>query len=84
MVDHTLHGNGTPCPGCALRREEMMPHAVDALGNPARDLRAFFVECQLCDGWGILPRRAEDIVADHVAWARAHYWPALRKKWGIK
>lgn len=64
MPDITLHGNGAPCPGCALRRE-----ADASLWGPC------VPDCNLCGGVGRIARPIEDIVADHVAWARAHYWP---------
>lgn len=63
MPDPTLHGNGDDCPACTLRREQM--GLADAKG----------VGCNQCDGTGRIPRSTERIIADHVAWAQAYYWP---------
>lgn len=64
MPDITLHGNGAPCPGCALRRAS----DVDLWGPSTTD-------CNACGGVGRIARPIENIIADHVAWAREHYWP---------
>ncbi|MCB1341391.1 MAG: hypothetical protein KDK24_10070 [Pseudooceanicola sp.] len=57
-----LHHNGERCPGCALRREA--------------DQWAGHLDCQTCDGFGWLQKPDAKIVAETVATARAHYWPA--------
>ena len=64
MADITLHGNGRDCPACALRRSDRN----DLFGSGA-------IYCNHCDGGGRIAWPIEDIIADHVTWARAHYWP---------
>lgn len=83
MTDHTLHGNGEPCPACALRRDEWLAGcgAVDDFGGPTRDPRHVHFDCQLCDGSGIVPLADAEIIARAVAWAAVHYWPARIARW---
>lgn len=64
MVDIALHGNGRNGPACALRRAA----CLDLFG-------AGGIDCNLCDGKGRIARPIEDIIGDHVRWARDHYWP---------
>lgn len=65
MPDPTLHGNGFDCPACELRRAEARRTSI--LGPRA-------IPCNRCGGTGRIARPVADIVADHVAWARQHYW----------
>ena len=74
MADRTLHGNGTECPACALRREGMDTAAI---------LRPH-VPCNYCGGVGRLPIAEAAIVAEAVAWAREHYWPARKALWALQ
>lgn len=68
MPDETLHGNHDRCTACELRRQE----AGLSLGDK--------INCQLCDGRGIIPLSAEEIVRRQVAWNREHYWPEWEKR----
>lgn len=69
MADPTLHGNGDRCPACALRRASRSPW------DSAR------VVCNACGGTGRQARSDAEIVAAHVDWARAHYWPEREARW---
>ena len=64
MVDHTLTGNCRRCEACELRREGMDLGAMDRPEVP----------CNECGGTGIIPLTVAQIIADHVAWAREHFW----------
>lgn len=67
MADLTLHGNGYPCPACALRREAEDKSAV---------LRPD-VPCNVCRGLGRLGYSEAEIVRRTVEEARRLYWPAF-------
>lgn len=67
MGDPTLHGNGEPCPACALRRE-------------ADPWQAKEHPCNLCGGTGRIAWTVPDIIARHVAWAREHHWPEFDRR----
>jgi len=66
MPDPSLCGNGTACPACQLRRE----------ANPWAES----VPCNQCNDTGRIARATKDIIADHVKWAREHYWPQFEKR----
>lgn len=70
MPDPALHGNGEPCPACALRREAEDTSAVLRRETP----------CNACGGTGRIALPVDAIIARHVAWARAHYWPAFDRR----
>ena len=70
MADPTLDGNGEPCPACALRRQD---EDTTAVLRPA-------VPCNHCGGIARVALPIEQIVAAHVAWARAHYWPEFERR----
>lgn len=72
MTDRTLHGNGEPCPACALRREFRGPGLAP---DP--------IPCNLCGGVGRLALSDAEIVAAAVAWARVHHWPAFDRRNGL-
>ncbi len=67
MADPALHGNGEDCPACSLRR------ADDPWQRRGYDWNR-------CGGSGRLTFPIEDIVAAHVADARAHYWPQFDQR----
>ena len=67
MADPSLHGNGKPCPACALRREE---HDLGEVLRPE-------TPCNLCGGAGRIPIPPMEIVAASAAWAAEFYWPAF-------
>lgn len=71
MPDPTLHGNGNACPACTLRREtvEYQQRRGASIGG-----------CNNCDATGRVGIPIEEIVAAHVAWARAHYWPEFERR----
>lgn len=68
MPDASLHGNGTRCPACELRRESMFGTGP------------FACPCNECKGTGRIARSTKDIIADHVAWARENYWLQSEKR----
>ena len=70
MPDHTLHGNGEPCPACELRRE-----ALDR-----SQILQPVIECQVCDGSGLVPLSAAEIVRRTCEEARRIYWPAFEAR----
>lgn len=69
MPDPTLCENGEDCPACALRRAE------DPWQRGAHP-------CNRCGGTGRIAWPVARIVANHVAEARALYWPAFDKRVG--
>ena len=73
MVDHTLAGNCRRCEACELRREGMDLGAMDRPEVP----------CNECGGTGPVPLTGAQIIADHVAWAREHFWPEFNRRNGI-
>ena len=70
MPDHTLHGNNERCPACELRQE-----AVDR----SMILRPK-IECQVCDGTGLLPLSTAEIVRRTCEEARRIYWPQFEAR----
>ena len=72
MADPTLHGNGEPCPACALRRE----------GEDTTAVLRPEVPCNACGGTGRAGFTDEMIIAAAAAWAREHYWPAFDRRNG--
>lgn len=70
MPDPTLHGNGEPCPACALRREAMDQGAIIRPDTP----------CNVCAGSGRLGYATAYIVALTVAEARRIHWPAFEAR----
>lgn len=72
MADPALHGNGRPCPACALRRDRLR----------ARGAINQVVTCNHCEGRGRVPLPVAEIVAAEVARARRDYWPILERRWG--
>ena len=71
MPDRTLHGNGKDCPACALRRES---------AKNLQRLARISGGCNNCDGTGRIALPIEEIIAAHVAWARAHHWPEFERR----
>jgi hypothetical protein len=66
MADPNLHGNGYPCHACELQRQADREGTV--LGSKARPL------CNNCQSTGRIANLETQIVSEHVAWARIHYW----------
>lgn len=64
MADWRLHGNGTACPACELRREE--EDVTQVLREP--------VPCNNCQGRGRVALSDEEIIRATVARARESYW----------
>lgn len=71
MPDRALHGNGSECPACALRRADM---DLSEILRPV-------VPCNNCGAVGRVGRTEWDIVAEAVAEARRSYWPAREALW---
>lgn len=42
------------------------------------------VPCNECGGSGIIPLTVAQIIADHVAWAREHFWPEFNRRNGLE
>ena len=42
------------------------------------------VPCNECGGTGIIPLTVAQIIADHVAWAREHFWPEFNRRNGLE
>ena len=63
VPDPALHGNGYACPACELRREEA--HGIGGRLD---------IPCNQCGGTGRIARPILEIIAEHVAEARQHYW----------
>lgn len=66
MADPALSGNGTDCPACALRRDDL---------RAAKELDQV-VDCNFRGGSGRVGRAVADIIQEAVNWAAKHYWPA--------
>ena len=63
-----LHGNGLPCPACALQRE--------ARGVPRGFGRVPGLACNRCGGTGLVAKSAARIVAEALRAAREGLaWP---------
>lgn len=70
MPDFTLHANNERCPACELRLE-----AVDTamiLRHP--------IQCQVCNGSGLLPLPTAEIVRRTCEEARRIYWPQFEAR----
>jgi hypothetical protein len=70
MTDHTLHGNCEPCPACELRRETIDTAAI---------IRPV-IQCQVCNGTGLLPLSDVEIVRRTCEEARRIYWPQFEAR----
>lgn len=70
MTNHTLHGNGERCPACELRR---------GMVDLGMILRAV-IQCQVCNGTGLLPLSDAEIVRRTVEEARRIYWPQFEAR----
>lgn len=70
MTDHTLHGNCEPCPACELRRETIDTAAI---------IRPV-IQCQVCNGTGLLPLSDVEIVRRTCDEARRIYWPQFEAR----
>lgn len=65
MPDPYLHGNGEPCPACALRREESRRRSVLGLGETF---------CNHCNGTGRIAWSERKVYEHQLADARRFYW----------
>lgn len=70
MTDYTLHGNNEKCPACELRQE-----ALDR-----SMLLRLKIECQVCNGTGLLPLSDAEIVRRTCEEARRIYWPQFEAR----
>lgn len=70
MPDPTLHGNCEPCPACELRREMIDTAAI---------LRPV-IQCQVCNGTGLLALPTAEIVRRTCEEARRIYWPQFEAR----